>query len=457
MNILARTAHAIKAAMVFPRGPASWGRFDKLQDPWPRDCNWNWRRAGETYDPIAAAGDVAFNAVVAALGGWVVENIPQARPTVLEEGENGIWAPIPRHPLLELLRSPNGYYSSDELFGSAALDYLIDGNAGWQKIRDKAGTVRELWWIPRHMWRPDSPEDGSTFISRYLYRVNGKDYPIDPNDFVHFRFPRLDPADPRLGISPMRAMLPEVGLDNNITLHNGALVANGAAPGVVISPDMRPEDPPMGEPEAEAIRAKYEQKFGGTNRGRVMVLTFAAKVEKLGYTPEEMRLDVIGHRPEARMCSALRIAPMAIDLSVGEDQRTYANMKEAREKSWEECLIPALQRLANNMTRQLLWEFDKTPNHRVSWDYSDVRALREDEDAKSKRATMEWEADGLTFNEYREKIGQPKLKEGDPRGKMYFSDLKLTKAVETAEAMPAPPESAGDAAANGRRPVPNGR
>jgi HK97 family phage portal protein len=457
MNFLQRAGQSIKAAMVFSRGLGSWGRFDKLQDPWPRSCYPYLRGTQGEYDPTKAAGNWDQNAVLAVGCAWIKRNQNQARLQVLEENEDGVLAPIPQHPLPALLKRPNGYYSQKELLGATITDYLLDGNAFWLKVRDRSAAVRELWWLPRHMVRPDSPENGSEYLTRYIYRVNGRDVPLDPNDVVHFRYPDLDPEDSRLGRSPVRALVSEIGLDNSISIFNGALVHQGG-PGVVIAPEIRPEDPPLQAVDAAQIRDEYNKRFQGTGAGSVMVLTFKGEVTKLGYTPQEMALFEIGNRPEARMLAALGLNGMAIGLSVGDEQRTYANLKEAREAAWEEGILVHHQSMAEDLTRQLLPDVDPQFEAReLGWDYSKVPALREDQDAKSKRATMEWEADGLTFNEYREKIGQPKLKETDPRGKMYFSDLKLTKAVETAEAMPTPPESAGDAAANGRRPAASGR
>jgi HK97 family phage portal protein len=461
---LLRTDEAIKAArMSFSRtmGWGSWGRFDNLSDPSPDSRWYRYSRGGESYDPIRAAGDIRQNAVVAICAGWVASNLPQARMAVYEEDADGVEKPVGKHPIITLLQKPNPYYGRKELLGALAFDYRADGNALARKIRDRSGRVKELWWIPRHLWFPGRDEGSTDLLTHYIYRVDEREERLEIGDVIHLRYPKFDPANPALGRAPLRDVIPEIGADNGISIINGALVAQGGMPSVIIAPKVPEGKPPPTPDQAEKIRATHQANFAGPNAGRAMVLTFEAEVHKTTFSPEEMQLDTIGNRPMSRICAAFGLNTMALHL---DSQGTpYANDKEAREAAWEECIVSMLEAFAEDLTRQLLPDFDTAENRRVGWDYGKVRPLREDEDAKSQRARAEFECDGITLNEFREKIGEAAV-EG-PEGEMFFSQLKASRSPQPPALEPGqePPESTGDRAAQaGReareaRPNPNGK
>jgi hypothetical protein len=66
---------------------------------------------------------------------------------------------------------------------------------------------------------------------------------------------------------------------------------------------------------------------------------------------------------------------------------------------------PLRARLDGTLTRSLLPEVDPRPNVSLEFDTSSVTALQEDADAVHARARMDWQAGGLTFDEYRQRIG----------------------------------------------------
>lgn len=66
------------------------------------------------------------------------------------------------------------------------------------KVRDLAGQVVELWYLPHYMVEPQWPISGVPFISHYAYCVDGREYYIPREDIIHFRW-GLDPNNPRRG------------------------------------------------------------------------------------------------------------------------------------------------------------------------------------------------------------------------------------------------------------------
>src|SRR4029079_10516543 len=121
---------------------------------------------------------------------------------------------ILEHPLLRLLEKPNDFYTGINLWAATVIDYQVNGNAYWLKLRNKTGAVGALWWTPSWLIEPkDNDNNSSVFIDHYEYRPGAQVGKIDPNDIVHFRF-GLDSNDPRVGISPLQSVLREVFTDD---------------------------------------------------------------------------------------------------------------------------------------------------------------------------------------------------------------------------------------------------
>ena len=87
---------------------------------------------------------------------WIGRNFPEAPPAlwsksnvsgeeerVVGKGDNG-----GDHNLIELLEKPNEFYSGALLWQTMIMEYHLNGNSYWLKIRDTGGRPVELWWIP---------------------------------------------------------------------------------------------------------------------------------------------------------------------------------------------------------------------------------------------------------------------------------------------------------------------
>lgn len=359
----------------------------------------------------ALVGAPWHNSVVSICLGWVADNLPQARLRVTRNPDAEEPVEVKKHPLTELIRRPNGYYSGKALWAATAISYCTAGDAYWIKARgaDAAGMPGRgmpvnLWYVPHWQILPQYDTDGSTFISSYLYRPgSGKEFTLKRSDLVHFRF-GIDPENPRLGWSRLKAVLREMLSDNEIAGYTAAILRNLGMPGGILSP----ADPAAIIPDDERpkIEATYASKFTRENRGRVMVASRAMKLDSPAFSPEQLVIDKMGYRPEARICGALRIPPMVVGLNVGDAQRTYSNWGEARSSAWEECIIPIQADFAETLDSDLLPDLGDANGEDVSWDYGKVRALQDDEDKKSMRVTSQFAAGGITRAEYRTAIGQ---------------------------------------------------
>src|SRR5690348_11424994 len=110
-------------------------------------------------------GDGTGSSTVAAVLNWIARTFPEAPPALWKELEGGQEEQIRQHPMLQLLRKPNDFYTGIILWMATVIDWVADGNAYWLKLRDQDGIVRELWWVPHWMMEPcGDPNDDTVFI-----------------------------------------------------------------------------------------------------------------------------------------------------------------------------------------------------------------------------------------------------------------------------------------------------
>jgi len=350
---------------------------------------WFGRKKGSSID----AGNLWENSAVASCLAWATDNFAEA-PLKIEvrsnvDAKSVEWSPIElgdlAQHLIDLIANPNPFYDGDTLEAATIVSLSIDGNGYWFKERDGVGIVAALWWLPHWMVTPQWDGNGQNFITHYEYNLGGGIKPIEipTTEIVHFRR-GLDFANMRKGWAPLRSAIAEVATDNEATVYTHFVLKNLGVTTGVVSPKIIKK--PGGEVERatfggqeEAVKEKLHEKTTGAERGKFLVLDYPLDVTPLGMSPEQMALDKIRRIPESRICSTLRIPAMVVGLAVGDEQRTYANMKEAREQGAEEFIVPVGRLLASAIHRQLIGDFVRDPkSYRVSFDYSQMRIMSED-------------------------------------------------------------------------------
>ena len=242
--------------------------------------------------------------------------------------------PVVRHPMLELLRRPNDFYSGANLWKATLIDYYVDGNAYWLKIRDSGSGVRKLWWAPSWTIEPKGTE--TDFITHYLYRPGGGEgWRVAPDDIVHFRV-GLDPDDPRKGRAPLKSVLREVFTDDEAANFTASLLRHMGVPGLLVSPDSD-EAPSLSD--VEETKAYIAQNFTGDNRGKALVMSGETKGHQFGFSPSELDLKDLRRIPEERVTAVLGVPAMVAGLGAGLDRSTFTNYGEARRAAYEQTII----------------------------------------------------------------------------------------------------------------------
>jgi len=316
--------------------------------------------------------------------------------------DDGLETPLPRHPLARLWRKPNDYYSGTTLCKAFGYSWIISGNPYVIKIRNGAGQVIQLWYVPPQMMTPLWPASGEEFISGYEYKVDGTTRTYDQPDVIHFR-DGIDPLNTRLGLSPVASVLREVYTDQEIANYSALLMKNGAVPPVVIS--LKENVNAFGF-DANEVRAKYLKQTQGDERGKAWVSNAAISVEKVGFSPNDLNLAQLRRLPEERLSAVMGIPAIVLGYGAGLDKATYSNARQLVEYATESYLVPLYRYMEEELTTQLLPDFEQDlDHHHCRFDLSQVRALSEDVDAMYNRLTIAYKGGWLKRSEVRELAG----------------------------------------------------
>jgi HK97 family phage portal protein len=381
-NLIERFQSALKAFQ-FPGSNAwtsGWGSWSRY-----------WADTSSTRDWVSEAGDLTLNSAVMACLGWITRVWPEAPLRVYTENTDGKREKVSPHPLSELLRRPNPYYSAGTLWSGTLVSLFLDGNAYWFVNRNAGGQPVELVYVPHWMVEPRWSEGGGEFIGWYDYTVDGKTQRLETENVVHFR-DGVDRDNMRKGESRLRSALKEIVTDNQGAVYSSSVLANMGIPGVLLSPDAALVKDggriSFNEPEAERLKVDWQRKTTGDERGKPMVLSIPMKVETFGFSPEQMVLRDVRQIPEERIAALIGIPAVVVGLGAGLDRSTYNNVSEAREQAYENCIIPTQHLVCETLDRVLLPAYGERGLY-TGFDLDDVRVLQKDEnEVATKVATL---------------------------------------------------------------------
>jgi HK97 family phage portal protein len=339
------------------------------------------------------SGEGLDSNVVMAPVEWIMRTFTEAEAGVQRRREDTrvgsgrlkrpVWEWATDHAADLLIDKPNDFYDGDALWKATCISYVLNGNAYWLKVRNSIGDVIELWYIPHWLIQPKWPPDGSRFISHYEYNTGyagAKPQRLPPRDVVHFRF-GLDPRNMRLGLSPLRALLLEVFVDDEAANFSAKSLRNMGVPGLVVAPKLAPINPSDEDIE------KLKHGFEGDNVGSTVILKMPTDLHQFGFDANKIMLGSLRDISEERVCATLGIPAAVVGFGSGlQSTKVGATMRELVRLAWVQCIIPMQTTLGRQLTTQLLPDFvAQTKRFRMRFDDSEVSAFQEEADLKAKR------------------------------------------------------------------------
>lgn len=383
--------------------------------------------SGSRINYAQEVGDLTQSRLIMAAVNFLGRTLPEARLEVVRPKPDGTNKLVSDHPIVKLFKRPNKYYTGSLLWKSLGLSWIISGNVFFYKVRNRVGEVIELWYLPHHMIEPRwetsvSSASGENFIDYYAYAVDGYEYRLKPEDVIHLRN-GIDPKNTRMGLSDIASALREIYTDGEASNFSALLMKNNGVGPFAISPEAQVT---LDDKERKRIIDAFQRKTSGDERGKPFISQTAFKILKTGFSPDELDLSKLRHLPEETIASLTGIPAIVLQFGAGLERATYSNYAEAKEAACESVVVPLWRYIEDELTHQLLADFDRSKKLEAKFNLSDVRVLQDDENKLYARVGAGYRTGVMKRSEARSKIGLKVSPEDD----VYFVEPKREETAK---------------------------
>ena len=332
----------------------------------------------------------------------LVAEAAAALPLVLQDRERRYEA----HPLLSLIRRPNGAQGRAELFEALFGQLLLTGNGYLEAVPDEAGAPVEL-----HVLRSDRMSvvpgaDG--WPVAYEYAVGGRKHRFDMTGEVqpicHIR--TFSPQDDHYGFSPMQAAASAVDVHNAASRWSKGLLDNAARPsGAIVYRGSDGQASLTADQYDRLVDEMASQHQGAANAGRPMLLEGGLDWKPMGFSPSDMEFQKTKEAAAREIAIAFGVPPMLLGIP---GDAAYANYQEANRAFYRLTVLPLATRVAASVSEWLT---------RFSGEDVELRPDLDQVPALSVERDNQWRRVGnaafLTDAEKRSLLGLPKLAEDE--------------------------------------------
>jgi HK97 family phage portal protein len=316
---------------------------------------------------------------------------------------------------------PNPEWSYQELIWVTMLDLIIAGNCPWNLVPSMAGKTQPISMKnrPLEIWRIKPSEitieaGANGAVKRYIFTggTHGKELPLDPSEIINFRVP--NPTSYWRGLGAIEPARESTILDFNAIAYNKNFLGNDATPLFYFSSPDKLDD----EQKAAHKRAWNQALKGPKKAGGFGYCYGGMEIKTLGLSPKDAQYPQMRKMNREEQLAALGVLPGIVGLL---EYANYSNMEVQEKRFWEGSLIPLLTLIADKLTLQFAPLFNE--NYWFAFDYSDIKALQEDEERKSRIAVSLVTTGIKTPNQVRaEMYGDDPYEGGD----QYFMSAMYT-------------------------------
>ncbi len=310
------------------------------------------------------------------------------------------------HPVSLLFRKPNPRMGQAEFWQIVWTYLAISGNAYIVKVRSAMGNIVELYPYSDAHVAPLLNDLGWVYAFRYQSGNITQDWPAD--DVIHIQNPAYrDPVNMHKGISPITVAWDKINTYNELQATIYSLVASNAVPSGVLS---APGDIPIATVESLKAQLRKRKDASGRERTDPLVLGSGMNYTQMGLDAQKLQAIETIQELETSICGAFRIHPAVVLTSAGLARSTYNNLASAYQEFTTLTRVPFWNAIEEQLESGLAKEF---PNVEMQFDLSQVQALQPDVDAVIYPVIAEFNANIITLNETRNKLGFEPVENGD--------------------------------------------
>ena len=295
------------------------------------------------------------------------------------------------HKLLERPNPAQSYASwITELiaFGKLTGNRYIYGIA--PETGNGAGKYKELYVMPSQLIEIVS---GGIMqpVKEYQIEYNGQ-YKIPADQICHIKDfnPYFDGSGSHLyGQSPLRAGLRSMTTNNEAVQTGVKYLQNQTARGVLMS-----DEGDLNEMQAQQLKDKFRKNFQGSDNAGDVIIT-PKKLSWVNFGLNASDLSLI-EQYNASIKDLCNIYNVPVTLLNNTESSTFNNVKEAKKALYQNCVIPELNKIADELNRWLAPKYgDKLC---IEFDYSAIPELQEETEKVVDQMAKAW---WLTPNEKR--------------------------------------------------------
>ncbi|GAB5436707.1 phage portal protein [Falsiruegeria mediterranea] len=323
-----------------------------------------------------------------------------ALPLVLQDREQRYDV----HPMLSLIKRPNGAQGRAELMEALFGQLLLSGNAYVEAVQAEDGLPLELHVLRSDRMAVVPGADG--WPVAFDYTVGAKKHRFDAQAICHIK--SFHPQDDHYGFAPMQAAAMAVDVHNSASRWSKSLLDNAARPSGALVWNGGDGQGVMAEDQFRRLSDEIEANYqGARNAGRPMVLEGGLDWKPMGFSPSDMEFQKTKEAAAREIALAFGVPPMLLGI---QGDATYSNYQEANRAFYRLTVLPLVTRVAAALAEWL--SGFNGEDLMLKPDLDQVPALASERDAQWARVTG---ADFLTDAEKRALLGLPAVT-GDTDG-----------------------------------------
>jgi HK97 family phage portal protein len=268
---------------------------------------------------------------------------------------------LEEHPLLALLKRPNGYQTSKQFFNALfSYDLLLKDVGIWgEEDPIKPGKIARLHVIAPHDY--DIITDGFRKIVKYKIRSINQD--VDPQFFLSFRSfnPTFDNQNSvHRGVSPLKAgsrVLQKANAGEEVAIEN--FETRGAV-GFVYKDDINVEDLDSNEVQNLEDRM-YDKIYNSASKGRVQWSNAKVGFTKLSTTNIDLDLRAMSKLSTEQLCRLWHYPYVLLNA----DNLTESNLAQFIRRMIINCVVPMQSRVCEGLLEWLAPSMGMNPSQYV--------------------------------------------------------------------------------------------
>lgn len=310
------------------------------------------------------------------------------------------------HELLDLLAKPNPIQRKRELLIVFIANLYLTGEAYLLREGDpdKDDDIR-VWAIPTS-WVQPVHKDG--LFTSYRIRFNDNVTPIDVPAEVISRTYFPDPANLKVALAPVKAIMTPIRTDDHIQTSQEKMFENGMFPRIALKAGGFPSPDGTSAGDRKAVLTASQRKqltltirklwSGVSNYGEPPILDgIIDDIVKLSSTPEEMDWLNSGMQIKDRIFQAFGVNPIVLGATTPSNK---AQAVEAEKNFCNQTINPLIGSISESLTEFLGPVFE--PESRLKIWIEECHPI--DEDLRLKKWDVARKNDDVTRNEYRSQI-----------------------------------------------------